>query len=321
MAQFIKKIQNFAHREDLWKKDSKILVGVSGGPDSVCLLEMLVFLAKKYNFQLQIAHVNYGLRGQDSKADELFVQALGKKHGLKVNRLKPKKTAYEGNLENALREIRYAYFEKLRQQLGFDLIAVGHNQNDQAETVLLKLLRGAGLNGLSAMKPKTEKIIRPLLQTSRQEILNYLKENEVPFCLDKTNNQNDFTRNKIRNQLIPLLEKDFNPAISETLSTLSYSIADDYAFISKTATTFVKTILKKEKAVFTEESFLALPPAIQRQALRQIFCALCKQSQDFSFQQIEELRKIIKSPKSKTQNASIGGLKISKKGATIEIFC
>ncbi len=319
--QFIKNIQNFSAQYDLWQKGSKIVVGVSGGPDSVCLLEVLVFLAKKYDFELQIAHVNHGLRGKDSLEDEKFVQELGKKYELNVNVLKPNEKSFKGNLENSLREIRYAYFEKLRKQFKFDFIAVAHNQNDQAETVLMKIFRGAGLNGLSGMRPKNGKIIRPLLQTNRAEIMAYLKEKKLTYCIDKSNEQTDFMRNKIRHEALPYLEKEFNPSLVKNLSALAFSVADDYAFLEKRAEKFVNSIYKEKKIVFEDSVFLNLPQSIQRQAIRQIFVKLLSQAQDVEYGHIEEFRKVIKSSKSKTKVAKIGGLKISKKGAKVEIFC
>ncbi len=320
MAKFIKKIQNFSSQYELWNKGSKIIIGVSGGPDSVCLLALLYSLAEKYNFEIQIAHVNYGLRGKDSLADEKLVRQLGEKYQLKVNILRPKNISQKGNLENTLRDLRYAYFEKLRLALKFDFIAVAHNQNDQAETALMRIIRGAGLNGLAAMRPKTGKIIRPLLQTSRTEIVNFLKEKRLTYRMDKSNAKNDIFRNKLRNETLPYLEKNFNQSILETLSNFSFAVADDYAFMEKSAVGFVLAVCSKKKASFLEQDFLALDTAIQRQVLRQIFLKLSGQFKDVEYSHIEELRKIIKSTKSKTKSASIGGLKISKKGAKIEIF-
>jgi len=320
MAKFIKKIQNFSSQYELLEKGSKIIIGVSGGPDSVCLLAVLIFLAEKYNFEIQIAHVNYGLRGKDSLADEKLVSQLGEKYQLKVNILRPENILQKGNLENILRDLRYAYFEKLRKKLKFDLIAVAHNQNDQAETVLMRIIRGAGLNGLAAMRPRVGRIIRPLLQTSRTEILIFLKEKGLAYRMDKSNAENDIFRNKLRNETLPYLEKNFNQSILETLGNFSFAVADDYAFMEKSAEEFVRRVCGDKEAIFLEQDFLALDKAIQRQALRQIFLKLNGQVKDIEYSQVEELRKIIKSPKSKLKNARVGGLKISKKGAKIEIF-
>ncbi len=321
MAKIIKNIQNFSSQYNLWSKGSKIIIGVSGGPDSICLLDILYFLSKKYDFELQIAHVNYRLRGKDAVDDEKLVKEFGKKYKLKVNVLKPKKSSYVGNIENALRDIRYEYFEELRNESGFDFIAVAHNQNDQAETVLMRIIRGAGLNGLRAMRPRSGKLIRPLLKVSRAEILSYLKENKLTYRIDKTNQLVDIMRNRIRHGALPYLEKEFNPSIIKTLSELAYSVTDDYDFIEKGAERFAISVCTDNQVSFVESDFLILHISMQRQVLRQIFSLLCGQIKNIKYSHIEEIRKVIRSGKSKTKIAIIGGLKISKKGARIEIFC
>lgn len=321
MAQFIKTIQNFTFQHDLWKKNAKIIVAVSGGSDSVCLLSVLAKLSPKYDLALHVAHVNYGLREDDSKKDEIFVTKLAEKYALPVTTLIVKNANEKGNLENNLRNIRYDYFEKLRKELKFDLVAVAHNQDDQAETVLMRVLRGSGLNGLVAMRSKNEKIIRPLLRTSKKDILAYLKENKLKFRTDESNANLDFTRNKIRHELLPYLEKNFNPNIKKTLTQWSSVVADDYDYISSSAKIFKDTDVKSGKFCFSSAKFLKLSIAMQRQELRSIFCGLKNGMQDIEVGQIEEVLKLIKSSKSKTSKASVGGLKILKKGDSIEIFC
>ena len=321
MANLVKKIQNYAFQNNLWEKDSKIILGVSGGPDSVFLLDFFSKIARKYNLELHIVHVNYNLRGKDSKKDELFVAELGKKYNIKVSVLSLKKNKYQSNLENTLREIRYNYFEKLCQKLGFDLIAVAHNQDDQAETVLMRIIRGSGLNGLAAMKAKSGKIIRPLLQISKTAILAYNKQNKLGYRTDKSNLDTKFLRNKIRHGLLPYLEKNFNPGIKKTLSEWSLVVADDYDFIDKNAERFAKSVCKNKCGHFSAQKFMALHQAMQRQVLRNIFLKLKNNVTDIENQQIEELLKVIKSTKSKTQKAAIGSLNILKKGDKVEIFC
>ena len=321
MAQFIKTIQNFAFANNLWEKGSKIVVGVSGGPDSACLLDILSKLAPKYDFKLHIAHVNYALRGKDSIGDELFVRQLSEKYNIPLSVHTPNKSQYKGNLENSLRNIRYEYFESLRKELGFDLIAVAHNQDDQAETVLMRIIRGGGLNGLSAMKVKSGNLIRPLLGTSKEQILAYNKQHKLKFRLDKSNKEEKFMRNKIRHKLIPYLEKSFNPSIKKTLGDWSIAVADDYDFIDSSAERFALSVCKNKCAHFSAKEFLRLNIAIQRQALRIIFRQIKDCKYDIESKQAEELLKVIKSTKNKSPKAQIGGLKVLKKGDNIEIFC
>jgi tRNA(Ile)-lysidine synthase len=319
MAQFIKTIQNFSYQYNLWKEGSKIIVGVSGGGDSVCLLDILIRLKNKYNFELYIAHVNYGLRGVDSQADELFVRELAKKYNLPYSVLTVKKTVNQGNLEDNLRQIRYQYFEKLRLKMSYDVVAVAHNQDDQAETVLMRIIRGTGLNGLSAMKAKNGKIIRPLLQTSKKDILSYLSKHELQFKTDATNADTRFKRNEVRHNLIPYLEKNFNPTIKKTLASWAVTVADDYDFIEKKGTSFADLVCKNKSANFSAKEFSALHPAIARQALRSIISNIKSNLCDIENVHIEEMMKVIKSGKSKHAKATISGLNISKKGDKVDI--
>lgn len=319
MANLTKKIQNYAFQNNLWEKGSKIVLGVSGGPDSVFMLDFFSKLSKKYNLELHVAHVNYGLRGKDSEKDELLVRELGEKYGIEVSVFKPKKTEYRGNLENNLRNIRYDFFEKTRQKLGFDLIAVAHNQDDQAETVLMRIIRGSGLQGLGAMKAKTGKIIRPLLQISKAEILACNNQNKLKYRIDKSNLDTKFSRNKIRHELLPYLEKNFNSGIKKTLSEWSLTVADDYDFIDKNAERFAKNICKNKCAHFSAKEFAILHPAMQRQVLRNIFLKLKSSIQDIENKQVEEMLKVIRSSKSKSQKAAIGGLNILKKSDKVDI--
>jgi tRNA(Ile)-lysidine synthase len=314
MKNLVKTIQDFAFQKDLWEKGSKIVLGVSGGPDSVCLLDIFAKLAPKHGFQLHIAHVNYGLRGKDSKKDELFVRNLGEKYGIEASVLKSQKSLYKGNLEESLRQIRYDFFEKTRAKLDFDLIAVAHNRDDQAETVLMRVIRGSGLQGLAAMRAKNGNIIRPLLQISRMDILVYAKQNKLDYRVDKSNADTKFMRNKIRHKLIPYLEKNFNPSIKKTMAKWSIAVADDYAFINESAERFDKSICKNRCNHFSAKAFSFLSVSIQRQVLRNVLKKTNSSLLDAENGQIEEMIKVIRSTKSKNQKASIGGLNISKKG-------
>jgi tRNA(Ile)-lysidine synthase len=308
----IKTIQNTIFQNNLLEKNYKIVVGVSGGPDSVCLLDVLTKLQKKYFLELIIAHVNYGLRGSDSNRDEKFVRGLAEKYDLEIAVLKPQIKA-KNNLENALRDIRYDFFEKVRKENGFDSIAVAHNLNDQVETFLMRLIRGSGLSGLAGMKFQNGKIIRPLLATSRKEILEYLKKNNLKYRIDKTNSQDLFLRNKIRNKLIPYLENEFNPNISETLFLAAESVGEDYDFILNSTNKY------KNKKSFSISEVAKLHPAIQKALIRQAIAEIKKNLKNISSAHIEEVLKIIQSTKNKKQVVLFEGLKIMRSGDRLTI--
>ncbi|MDP1883850.1 MAG: tRNA lysidine(34) synthetase TilS [Candidatus Moranbacteria bacterium] len=313
MKNLLKKIQTASRQYGFWDAGSKIIVGVSGGPDSACLLDILVRLQKTYAFELRIAHINYGLRGKDSLADEKFVRELAAKHSLIIDVLRPKITSSK-NLESRLRDIRYGFFEKVRQKNRFDLVAVAHNLDDQAETLLMRLMRGSGLAGLSAMKFKNGNIIRPLLAIPRQEITDYLKSRGLESRIDKTNLESDFLRNKVRHGLIPYIENNYNPDIKKTLSDSAVSIAEDNSFINDFAEKTFQTYRE-----LSAKKILALHPAIQRRVLRLAIAEKKQNIRDIGMSHIEEMLKAIRSTKGKNQDVTFKGLKMSRKGDKITI--
>lgn len=198
-------------------KNDKILVAVSGGEDSVVMLDMLA----KANIQCVVAHCNFQLRGEDSNKDEIFVKNLAKKYGFKffVVRFDTRKYAKKQkiSIEMAARNLRYKWFEKIRTENNCKYIATAHHQNDSVETVLLNLTRGTGLRGLTGIPLKNRHIVRPILHLTKNQISEYVQKNNLQFRTDKTNFENKHNRNKIRNQIIPLFET-INPAFAKNIS-------------------------------------------------------------------------------------------------------
>lgn len=313
MSSFIKRVQNTIFQHKLINYGDKIIVGVSGGPDSVCLLDVLYKLKDKYGLELLIAHINYGLRGQDSDKDEKLARKSAGKYNLPIEILRPK-VSDKSNLENKLRDIRYRFFEKLRRENGFDLIAIAHNLDDQTETFLMRVLRGSGLAGMASMKYKNGPIVRPLLSTKRLEIEEYLRNNKLEYRVDKTNLESKFFRNRIRNKLIPYIEKNFNPSITDTLFETIGNIAEDYACLDEITE---KTC--EENRCLSASSLLNLHPAIQRRILLKAVGEKRSGLKDISSSHVREMLKAIKSIKNKQQVVLFKGLKLTKKGDRIEI--
>ena len=329
----IKKTQNIAFQNSLWKKGAKLVLGVSGGPDSVCMLDVMAKLAPKYDLKIIIAHVNYGLRGADSQKDEKFVRALADKYCVPAFFMKPdfkKKVS-----ENALRDVRYEFFERLRTENKFDSIAVAHNADDQVETFLMRVIRGAGLQGLSAMKYKSVytfksakggpaerefnrgTIIRPLLALTRLEILEHLKKQNLSYRTDKTNRRDLFLRNRIRNKLIPYLEKNFNPKIKKTIFDAAASIGEDYSLLQEvTDNSYMKNI---KKGGLSAKKITGLHPALQRRIMLRLIYEKKKDSKDTEASHIEEIIKALKSTKSKNQIVTFKGLKVVRKGDRVTL--
>lgn len=335
MKNLIKKFQNISHRYNLWQKGSKIVLGVSGGPDSVCMLDIFMKLKDKYDLDLIVAHVNYGLRGKDSDRDEKFVRNLAEKYSIEAKLLKKQKLSFYGKKvpsENELRNIRYDFFEKVRAKNEFNSIAVGHTLDDQAETLLMRLIRGSGLAGLASMRHKNihpvksaksgpaerkfsrGAIIRPLLGITKEEIFQYLEKNKLKYRIDKTNKEIPFLRNRIRNWLIPQLEKKFNPNIKKTLYGASLSVADDYDLISKSAEEYY---FKNKK--LSVKKLLKLHPALQKRILLKAIQNKKSDLKDIETSHIEEILKVLKSAKKKNQKVIFKSLKLVRKDDKITL--
>lgn len=218
-------------------RGDKVLAAVSGGADSVCMLHILSRMKASLEFELFCAHLNHGLRGIAADNDEEFVVDLCKKLGIRVFTKKADVGAAAENekltVEEVGRKLRYEFFEELSKKHGFNKIATAHNKNDNAETVLMRIIRGTGIDGLAGIPcVRGDGVIRPVLNISRYEIEEYCRENGLEFCTDATNADDDYTRNKIRNQLIPYLEREFNPGVSDALVRLAETAEEDAEFIN-----------------------------------------------------------------------------------------
>ncbi len=231
----IKKVQETIKRYSMLKGGDTVLIGVSSGPDSVCLLHVLNELKDEYNLSLRIAHLNHGFRGQEAEEDAKFVQEMGESLGIPVIAEYSDIPAYAKkwhiSKQEAAREVRYRFFDSVADKTGADSIALGHTADDQAETFLMRLLRGAGPHGLSGIPPVRDKIIRPLAGVFREEIIEYLSEHDIRYRIDSSNLSPVYLRNKIRLELIPYLEREFNPNIMDTIVRSLNIIRDEDLFL------------------------------------------------------------------------------------------
>ena len=305
----------------LIQQGDKIIVGVSGGPDSVCLLHFLNEIRSEFDLDLTIAHVNYGLRGKESDQDEAFVKKLAGKYNLPCKILQPKSSASEStNLEASLRDVRYNFFHKLATEEKADKIAVAHNRDDQVETILMFFLRGSGLKGLSGMDYQQSNIIRPLLDSSRADILAYSKTQNLDYRQDKTNQDTKFTRNKIRHDLIPLLGKEYNPNIKETLTQASRITRGELQLVDEVIKeTYQKLAQGDDNEVnLPLIDFLKLSQPLQRGILRHIFTHELGDTRDISAQDIEETLRMLRESRP-SSHRDVKGLRIAKKGGKMVI--
>lgn len=268
-------VNNNIVENSLVKKGDKIVVAVSGGPDSMCLLDTLYRLKDELEFSILVAHVNHGIR-IESDLEKEYVEKYCKERNIPFFYLKvdvPKLSKEKKISEETCgRMVRYDFFEKVRQENNADLIAVAHNLNDNIETILLNQIRGCGLKGLIGMDFKFNNIIRPLLTIEKKDILVYNNELELHPCFDKTNEEDIYLRNKIRLQLIPYL-KELNPNFVTNISRMRNILKEDNDFIEEyTNIVFDKVIIKidNSKIVFDFSKFMNEHKSIQKRIIRKI---------------------------------------------------
>ncbi len=213
----LRKLIHHIEKEKLFGRNEKLLVAVSGGLDSIVLLHLLY----KMEMDCLVAHCNFRLRGEDSDGDEVFVGKLAETYGFPFCTTAFDTTAYAKekaiSIEMAARDLRYEWFESIRQAKQCQYILTAHHADDVIETVLINLARGTGIHGLTGIKAKKDRLIRPLLPFSRDELKTYAEENTLKYREDYTNAQTDFVRNKIRHQIIPVLQ-EINPGIQKTMN-------------------------------------------------------------------------------------------------------
>lgn len=221
----------------LIKEHDNIVIGLSGGHDSIALLSCLYKFKASLNYNLIVCHVNHGVRGLDADKDQEFTRQLARELNLPYHTINVDMVQYGKDKrispEEAGRILRYGFFRQVLDGYGGGKIAVAHNLNDQVETVLMRIIRGTGLDGLKAMDYIQGDIIRPLLNVSRKDIEEYIEVNQLATVLDKTNLESIYTRNKIRLELIPYLEENFNPKLEDSIFKLSMMAKEDSEFIER----------------------------------------------------------------------------------------
>lgn len=257
----LKQVKATIEKYAMVKPKERILVAVSGGPDSICLLSVLDQLKAEYKIKLFAFHLNHQLRGGESNRDEQFVKEFtkGLKISCRVQRVPIKEYAkrHHLSLEQAAREVRYQKLEAARKRFKCHKIALGHNANDNVETIILNLVRGAGLVGLCGIPPSRDRIIRPLIETERKDILKYLVDNRISYRIDSSNLLTKIPRNFIRAKIIPLLT-ELNPNLIETITKVSAILREEDNYLRF----LVDEIKKKVICEQTETSLTLDKPAL-----------------------------------------------------------
>jgi len=289
------KVLSYIKYNSLIESGDKILVALSGGPDSICLLNVLFELKEELNIEIGAAHLNHLLRGEDAFKDEEYVINTCNNMGIKcfIKRVDINSYAKEHKLssEMAGRNVRYSFFDEIVEEQGFNKVATAHNANDQAETILFRLMRGTGLEGLGGIKAfRDNKIIRPILCLSRGEVEKYIELKNLSPRIDKTNSERIYNRNKIRLDILPYMKENFNEDIIQTLNRMSLLLQKDNEFLENLSLSFYNKyciqyndyfIIKKE--IFKEEE------SIVNRVLRHTISKYSKSNYDFEMKHIYKI--------------------------------
>ena len=269
-------VLTYARREGLFTTGDRVLVAVSGGPDSVALLHLLVRLAPELGLDLGVAHFDHGLRGEDSRADADFVADLARRLGLPCHQgrgqVRDAARRDKVSLQMAARKLRLQFLQDTRRRHGYAKLALGHTADDQVELFWLRLLRGAGLEGLKGMWPATpEGLVRPLLAVGKAVLLAWLEQEALPYRLDASNLSRAYLRNRVRLDLLPHLTRSYNPRLAQTIWRTQSLLQEDERLLARdTAAAWDRVARRLAADCFALDlnRFFRLEPALQRRVLR-----------------------------------------------------
>jgi tRNA(Ile)-lysidine synthase len=313
------RVLHFIREYELVSRRQKVVMAVSGGPDSVCLLHIMVGLQEELDTKLHVAHLNHQLRGAESEADAHYVSDLAQQLGIPATIEQRDVKSYQArqhlSLEEAAREVRYAFLAQVAGSIGADRVAVGHTTDDHIETILLHLVRGTGTRGLRGLLPSSRwqsagdslTVIRPLLPVSRDETASYCRHHQLMPRLDTSNLSLSPLRNRIRHQLLPLL-KSYNPRVAEALLRTARITADDLSFLDKEIGRLQPEIIQKQgKTIILDRGrFGGLPPALKRNLLRASMEELLGSLKDIEARHIEEVMDALNKPAGKRLTLPMG---------------
>jgi tRNA(Ile)-lysidine synthase len=288
------RVKSTIKRYGLINRNDKIVIGVSGGPDSVALLYILNSLKKELKISLHIAHLDHMLRS-DSHKDREFTEALAQKLNLPITsaQINVKELVKGGSLEEVARNARLGFFFKVAKDTKANKIALGHNLDDQAETVLMRILRGTGLYGLSGILPRREisgfQIIRPLIEVRRKDIESFLRRRGLKGRIDASNRKDIYFRNRIRNKLIPYLEEGYSRDIKGVLSNLAQNAGVDYDYLNLQAHKTLKRLAPR----LDVNKIQRMHPAMRRLLFRIKIATIQGNTRRITFQHIKEIEDLL----------------------------
>lgn len=294
----IEKVKTYIETWQMLKKEDCVIVGVSGGADSICLLWVLYELQKEMGFRMVAVHVNHGLRGQEADADEQFVKTFCDGLGVCLEsfyadvELIAKK--WKQSTEEAGREVRKRFFEETVQKYGGTKIALAHHQDDSAETFFLNLARGTGLRGLGGIAPVKGNVIRPLLCVRRTEIEEFLKQRKISYCVDGTNQTDAYTRNRIRNHVLPYLQQEVNAKTVEHMNEVMERLRQVQDYLDGQVELYLKSsvdVSDEEWSLF-QEKYEQIPEVLCPLLLKKILAEVCGREKDLEAVHVKQLQEL-----------------------------
>ena len=298
----MKRIEKFIQKYHMLTCGDRVIAGVSGGADSVCLFLMLLELREKIGFDLIAVHVHHGLRGEAADQDQRFVEALCEQHRipLEIFRVNLESIAKKRkqSLEEAGRMVRREAFDSVCKKYGGNKIALAHHQNDNAETLLWNLSRGTGLDGLGGIRPVNGKFIRPLLCMNRKEIEEYLAKRKQSYCIDETNAETDYTRNKLRHLVLPILEEQVNSAVVRHMNETMEQIWELQEYMQEQVEAAYQECVQEhfEKACWIQiqqKSFETFPELIKKMVIRKGMEQVGGKKRDLSHKHVDVMMELM----------------------------
>ncbi|MBL7068690.1 MAG: tRNA lysidine(34) synthetase TilS [Candidatus Omnitrophica bacterium] len=315
-----KKVEETIKRYGMLKKGDRVLVGVSGGPDSIFLLNTLYAMKDKIGVSIFAANLDHGIRGKASERDSEFVKREAKKLKVKCvhDKLRLTQDQLHGKLsvEEVLRLKRYEFFKRAARRFRANVLATGHTLDDQAETVLMRVIKGSTIKGLAGIPPVGKniglKIIRPLIETEKREILDFLDENNIPYRVDRTNLKERYFRNRLRNRVIPYLER-YNPRLKRSLSLMAESLREDKEFIEETKKTKRALIKANGKCVSIKlKDIVIQPKTLQREILRDALVESGANIKKLNFRHWRDMREFLRHKRSGQSLDLPGGVAVRR---------
>jgi tRNA(Ile)-lysidine synthase len=287
---------------DMLRAKDSVLVGVSGGPDSVALVHILRELAPAVSLRLGIAHLNHGLRGQDADNDADFVSSLADKLDLPFHIKKEDIRSFADkeklSIEEAARHVRYAFFDEIARKQGYNKIALGHHADDNAESILMFIIKGTGPAGMAGIAPvREERIIRPLIRLTRRQIMSYLEAKGLSHVTDSSNLDPDFMRNRIRHHLIPVLQSAYNPGIIQTLNRFGEIFRSEEEWLRDVLDPVFESVVthtEKNSVRLSLKGLRGLHEAVRRRVIRKAIAAVKGDLRRISFAHVAAATRLLR---------------------------